>query len=210
MSKYSDVLEKFGDLKRKYDDERNTDEKEKIRKEAKPYAEDFLKASFDPESLIDMLGFECILDHYDLADKDVLDLARKEWVKKNINGIFKQNFENLLYGITPTFVAENCDETHLHDLASDGMLVKFYVNKGGDPDVLFNRVVDIYGYEDYDVVSIIISYGLVSEFDEEKLRESFAEARLDDTTKGYYVSLLKTTGFWDYEDAENLVSGKLF
>lgn len=210
MSKYSDVLEKFLDFQRRSSDRPNEEELLKIHEDAKPYTEDFLREGFDPESLIKILGFEAILDHSDLADENVLDLARKEWVEENIESIFEENFENLSYGVTPTFVAKNCDETHLHDLASDGMLVKFYANKGGDPDVLFNRVVDTYGYEDYDVVSIIIGYGLVSEFDEEKLRESFAAAELSDTNKGYYVSLLKATGFWDYEGAKKLVSGQYY
>lgn len=210
MSSYSDVLEIFVDLKRRYDDERNTDEKKKIREEAKPYAEDFLREEFDSASLVELLGSETILDHSDLASEETLLLARKEWVEEHFAEIIKKDFKKLQPGITPTFVAENCSERHLHDLASDGFTVESYANEEGDAKVLFDRLVEIYGYDDYDAIANVIAYGLVSDFDEDKLRESFKDARLNDDKKDYYAQLLSLSDYWSYEDAERLVSGRLY
>ena len=210
MSKYSDVLEKFLDFQRRSSDRPNEEELLKIHEDAKPYTEDFLREGFEPESLIKILGFETILDHSDLADENVLDLARKKWVRKNIKAVLKNDFKNLPYNITPTFVAKNCDERYLHDLAEDCMLIESYVDEGGDSKVLFDRVVEVYGYKDYDVIATVITYGSVSEFDEDKLRESFAEAKLVDANKDYYAQLLTVSGYWSYDDAEKIASGKLY
>ena len=210
MSSYSDVLEIFVDLKRRYDDERNTDEKEKIREEAKPYAEDFLREEFNSASLVELLGSETILDHSDLASEETLLLARKEWVEEHFVEIIKKDFKKLQPGITPTFVAENCSEKHLHDLVADGFIVESYVNEEGDAKVLLDRLVEVYGYDDYDAIANVIAYGLASDFDEDKLRESFKDARLTGVNKDYYAQLLSISGYWTYEDAERLVSGKLY
>jgi hypothetical protein len=208
MSSYSDVLEIFLDLKRRYDDEQDTDEKKKIREEAKPYVEDFLREGFDSASLVELLGSEAILDHSDLASEETLFLARKKWVEDHFVGIVRNDFKKLQPGITPTFVAENCSERHLHDLVADGFIVESYVNEGGDAKVLFDRLVEIYGYDDYDAIANVIAYGLVSDFDEDKLRESFKDANLNGVNKDYYAQLLSVSGYWTYEDAGRLVAGK--
>lgn len=210
MSKYSDVLEKFLDFQRRSSDRPNEEELLKIHEDAKPYTEDFLREGFEPELLIKILGFETILDHSDLASEETLLLARKEWVEEHFVDIVKKDFKKLQPGITPTFVAENCSERHLHDLVADGFIIESYVNEEGDAKVLFDRLVEIYGYDDYDAIANVITYGLVSDFDEDKLRESFKDARLNGVNKDYYAQLLSISGYWTYEDAERLVAGKVY